>query len=49
MSKKKGNVYGAVVVYTKTEKGTSIGRKPITSTMNKNRRRSFKKYRGQGK
>ena len=41
--------YGAVVQYTKTLKGTSIGRRPITSTMNKNKRRSFKKYRGQGK
>ena len=30
-------------------KGTSQGKKPITSTMNKNKRRSFKKYRGQGK
>jgi hypothetical protein len=30
-------------------KGTSIGRHPITSTMNKNRKKSFKKYRGQGK
>jgi len=49
MAKKKGNVFGAVVEYTKTNKGTSIGRKPITSTMNKNKRRSFKKYRGQGK
>lgn len=49
MSKKKGNLYGSVVEYTKTEKGTSIGRKPITSTMNKNKRRSWKKYRGQGK
>jgi hypothetical protein len=29
--------------------GTSIGRKPIFSTMNKHKRRSFKKYRGQGK
>ncbi len=29
--------------------GTSIGRKPIFSTMNKSKRRSFKKYRGQGK
>ena len=36
-------------VYEPTKKGTSIGRKPITSTMNKARRRSFKKYRGQGK
>ena len=49
MSKKKGNLYGSVVEYTKTEKGTSIGRKPITSTMNKNKRRSWKKYRGQGR
>jgi hypothetical protein len=49
MAKKKGNVFGAVIEYTKTHKGTSIGRKPITSTMNKNKRRSFKKYRGQGK
>ena len=49
MSKKKGNLYGAVVEYTKTEKGTSIGRKPITSTMNKHKRKSWKKYRGQGK
>ena len=49
MSKKKGNLFGATVEYTKSEKGTSIGRKPITSTMNKNKRKSFKKYRGQGK
>jgi len=41
--------YGVVVQYTKTLKGTSIGRRPITSTMNKNKRRSFKKYRGQGR
>ena len=41
--------YGAVIHYTKTLKGTSIGRRPITSSMNKNKRRSFKKYRGQGK
>ena len=27
--------YGAVVKYEKTSKGTSIGRRPITSTMNK--------------
>ena len=27
-------------------KGTSQGKKPITSTMNKSKRRSFKKYRG---
>ena len=30
-------------------KGTSIGRNPITSTMNKKKKSSFKKYRGQGK
>ena len=29
--------------------GTSIGRRPNTSTMNKHKRKSFKKYRGQGK
>ena len=49
MAKKKGNVYGQVVVYEKTHKGTSIGRRPNTSTMNKNKRRSYKKYRGQGR
>jgi hypothetical protein len=50
MSKKKGNIFGATVEYTKTEKGTSIGRRPITSTMNKHKRRQSKsKYRGQGK
>lgn len=33
-----------------TNKRTSIGRKNIkTSTMNKSKRRCFKKYRGQGK
>jgi hypothetical protein len=49
MAKKKGNVFGQTITYTKTHKGTSIGRKPITSTMNKSKRRSWKKYRGQGK
>ena len=49
MAKKKGNVYGTVVLYEKTYKGTSIGRRPNTSSMNKNKRRSYKKYRGQGK
>jgi len=49
MAKKKGNVFGKVITYTKTYKGTSQGRKPITSTMNKHKRRSWKKYRGQGK
>ena len=36
-------------VHAPTIKGTSQGRKPITSTMNKSKRRSYKKYRGQGK
>ena len=45
----KGPKYGLVIQYDKTYKGTSIGRRPITSTMNKNKRRNFKKYRGQGK
>jgi len=31
------------------KKGTSQGRRPDTSTMNKDKKRSFKKYRGQGK
>ena len=41
--------YGTVVNYKKTFKGTSIGKRPITSTMNKSKRRNFKKYRGQGR
>ena len=40
MSKKKGNVYGAVVVYEKKHKRTSIGGGRVkTSSMNKNKRR----------
>ena len=52
MAKKKGNLYGKVIEYTRTENGTSIGRRPKTSSMNKNRRRQLGKkpyYRGQGK
>ena len=41
--------FRTTVVHEKTFKGTSQGRKPITATMNKAKRRSFKKYRGQGK
>jgi hypothetical protein len=43
--------YGTKVLYTRTKKGTSIGRRPITSSMNKNKRRQSgaKKYRGQGR
>jgi len=44
--------YGAIVEYTKILKGTSIGRRPITSTMNKSKRRQLGKkpfYKGQGR
>ena len=41
--------FRTTVVHEKTFKGTSQGRKPITSTMNKAKSRSIKKYRGQGK
>ena len=37
--------YGSAPIYEKTSKGTSQGRNPITSTMNKNKRKSYKKYR----
>jgi hypothetical protein len=44
------NIYGtAKIERTFVRKGTTIGRKPIKSTMNKDKKRSFKKYRGQGK
>ena len=43
---KKAKLYEAHVAISK---GTSIGRHPIKSTMNKKKRKSFKKYRGQGK
>jgi len=50
MAKKKGNVYGAVVLYEKKHKRTSIGSGRVkTSSMNKNKRRSYKKYKGQGR
>ena len=42
-------MFKSVTAHEPTIKGTSIGRKPIKSTMNKNKRRSFKAYRGQGK
>ena len=41
--------FTTVAVHEPTIKGTSQGRKPITSTMNKRKRRGFKKYRGQGR
>ena len=54
MPKKKGNVYGQVVVYEKKFKGTSIGKNPKkVNSMNKHKRkgRSRKqlRYRGQGR
>ena len=45
MAKAKGFTTSIVA----TKKGTSIGRNPTTGTMNKAKKRSFKKYRGQGK
>ena len=53
MEKKKGNIFGKVIVYTKTYKGTSIGSKPITSTMNKRNkkgrsRKQIRRARGRG-
>ena len=40
---------GATTAVEPNNKRTSIGRRNIkTSTMNKSKRRSFKKYRGQG-
>lgn len=37
-----------VSVHNPTYSKTSIGRKPSLCKMNKQKRRSFKKYRGQG-
>tara|TARA_B100001079_G_scaffold257855_1_gene255614 strand:- start:276 stop:422 length:147 start_codon:yes stop_codon:yes gene_type:complete len=41
--------FGVNSGHTPTIKGTSQGRKPIMSTMNKSKRRSYKAYRGQGR
>ena len=52
MAKRKGNIFGQTVVYEKTFNGTSLGRRPKTSSMNKNKRRQLGKkpyYRGQGR
>ena len=54
MAKKKGNVYGQVVVYEKKFKGTSIGKNPKkVNSMNKHKRkgrsRKQMRYRGQGR
>ena len=49
MAKKKGNLYGKVISYESVFHKTSIGKNPSLQKMNKHKRRSFKKYRGQGK
>ena len=41
--------FGTKVAIDHVKKGTSQGRNPITSTMNKHKRRSHKNYRGQGR
>ena len=38
MAKRKGSIYGATVVYERTFGGTSIGRRPKFSSMNKNKK-----------
>ena len=42
-------MWGSTTAHIPVKKGTSIGKRPNTSTMNKHKKRSFKKYRGQGK
>mgnify|MGYP000943843521 CR=1 FL=1 len=42
-------LFRTVSAHEPQKHGTSIGRKPIFSTMNKHKRKSFKKYRGQGR
>ena len=50
MAKNKGNVYGTIIVYEKKLKRTSIGGGRIkTSSMNKSKRKSYKRYNGQGR
>ena len=50
MAKKKGNLYGKIIVYEKKHKRTSIGGGRVkTSSMNKSKRKSYKKYKGQGR
>ena len=52
MAKAKGSSSGGFkkVLNNNAGKGTSIGRGKLSlSTMNKAKKRSFKKYRGQGK
>ena len=42
-------MFRTVALHEPTKKGTSIGKKPITSKINKDKSRSYKQYRGQGK
>ena len=42
-------MFSTATVHESVPKGPSQGKKPITSTMNKSKRRRFKKYRRQGK
>jgi len=49
MAKKKGSLYGKKIAHEPIFHKTSIGRNPSLCKMNKSKRRSFKKYRGQGK
>ena len=49
MGKKKGNLYGKKIAHEPIFHKTNIGRNPSKAKMNKSRRRSWKKYRGQGK
>ena len=41
-------LFRSVKIHEPKKHGTTIGRKPITSTMNKHKRNSIKKYSGQG-
>ena len=45
----KKSKFGTKVTIDHVKKGTSIGRNPITSTMNKHKRRRIGTYRGQGR
>ena len=42
-------LFRSVSVHEPKKHGTTIGRKPITSTMNKHKRRRIGTYRGQGR
>lgn len=42
-------IFKTASIHEAIKHGTSIGRRPNTSTMNKHKRKSFKKYRGQGR